>query len=362
MSKRVAFNNQDHPEFYATLQKKVRAYFNENKSKPRANAKFWGKAVVMAAIYWVPLALILFANLPTWAFFASWVLMGLGMAGIGMNVMHDANHGSVSDKAWVNKTLGASIYLLSGNVFTWKTQHNVLHHSYTNIHGVDEDLDTRGLLRLHPEEKYKRFHKYQHIYAPFLYGLLTINWLITKDFTQLYRYHKLGVAGNNNKTRELVNIIFWKIMYFAIFLVLPVFVGGWSIGLVVAGILLAHFLAGFVLSIIFQLAHIMPDVSHPVEEDKKTEHSWAVLQLLTTANFSTRSRFVTWFSGGLNFQIEHHLFPNISHIHYPKIAEIVRKTAEEMKLPYYEYKTFWQATAAHFKYLKALAKGQPAAI
>jgi linoleoyl-CoA desaturase len=99
----------------------------------------------------------------------------------------------------------------------------------------------------------------------------------------------------------------------------------------------------------------MPDVSHPVAEGNKTAHSWAVLQLKTTANFATKSKFITWFVGGLNFQIEHHLFPNISHIHYPKIAEIVKKTAEEMKLPYYEYRTFWQATKAHFQYLHELA-------
>ncbi len=362
MSKRISFNNKDNPEFYSTLQKKVRAYFAENNSKPRANGRFWRKAFVMAAMYWVPLLLIMFLPMPIWAFFACWIVLGIGMAGIGMNVMHDANHGSVSEKAWVNKTLGASIYLLSGNVFTWKTQHNVLHHSYTNIHGADEDLDARGLLRLHPEEKYKPMHKYQHIYAPFLYGLLTINWLLTKDFTQLFRYHKIGVAGNNNKSKELINIIFWKIAYLAIFLGLPVFVGGYSVWLVVLGILTAHFLAGVLLSIIFQLAHVMPDVSHPVQEDNKTQHSWAVLQLLTTANFSTKSRIVTWYTGGLNFQIEHHLFPNISHIHYPKIAEIVRKTAEEMKLPYYEYKTFWGATAAHFNYLKSLASGNSVAV
>lgn len=362
MSKRVAFNTKDHPEFYATLQKKVRAYFAEQNRKPRANAKFWGKAIVMAGFYWGALALIVFAPLPMWAFYVCWAILGIGMAGIGMNVMHDANHGSVSEKSWINKTLGASIYLLSGNVFTWKTQHNVLHHSYTNIHGVDEDLDARGLLRLHPEEEYKPMHKYQHYYAPFLYGLLTINWLLTKDFTQLNRYHKLGVAGKNNKKKELVNIIFWKVAYFAIFLCLPVFVGGYSVLSVVLGIFLAHFLAGFVLSVIFQLAHVMPDVSHPVNQDNKTEHSWAVLQLLTTANFSTKSRIVTWFVGGLNFQIEHHLFPNISHIHYPKIAEIVRNTANEMKLPYYEYKTFWGATAAHFTYLKTLANMKPATV
>lgn len=357
MSKTLAFNNQDHPEFYATLQKKVRAYFSEINAKPRANAKFWRKALFMTGLYWIPLLFILFMPMPTWAFFICWILMGMGMAGIGMNVMHDANHGSVSDKGWINKTLGASIYLLSGNVFTWKTQHNVLHHSYTNIYGADEDLDARGLLRLHPEEAHKPMHKYQHIYASFLYGLLTINWLVTKDFTQLYRYHKLGVAGNNKKTKELLNIIFWKIMYFGIFLFLPVFVGGYSFVMVLAGIFLAHFLAGFLLSVIFQLAHVMPDVSHPVSDGERTEHSWAVLQLRTTANFSTRSWLVTWFTGGLNFQIEHHLFPNISHIHYPKIAEIVRKTAEEMKLPYYEYKTFWQAMAAHFGYLKKLSIG-----
>jgi len=359
MSNLLVFNSKDHPDFYKTLQKRIRNYFSENEIKPRANHKFLVKAIFMAGLYWLPLAAMLIFSLPTWLVLVCWILMGLGMAGIGMNVMHDANHGSVSDKGWVNKILGASIYLLSGNVFTWKTQHNVLHHSYTNLYGVDEDLDTRGLLRLHPEESYKKMHKYQHIYAPFLYGLLTLNWLITKDFTQLYRYHKNGVAGNNNKKRELINVIFWKIAYLSIFLGLPVFVGGYSFGIVLLGIFLAHFLAGVVLSIIFQLAHVMPDVSHPVPEGNATNHSWAVLQLLTTANFSTKSKFVTWFVGGLNYQIEHHLFPNISHVHYPKIAEIVRQTAEEMKLPYFEYRTFWQATKAHFEYLRMLASPQP---
>lgn len=354
MKQRIAFNHKDHPEFLSALQKKVRAYFKETGRKPRANFKFWGKAIVMGCMYWLPLLFVLVYPVPNWAYIVSWVVMGVGMAGIGMNIMHDANHGSVSNKAWVNKTLGASIYLLAGNVFNWKTQHNVLHHSYTNIYGVDEDLDAGGLLRLHPEEKYRKAHRFQHYYAPFLYGLLTINWLMLKDFQQLYRYHKIGVAGNNNKTKELVNIIFWKIAYFGIFMVLPI-LAGYSFWLVLLGMLLGHFVAGFLLSLIFQLAHVMPDVSHPVNENNSTKHSWAVLQLATTANFSTKSWLVTWYTGGLNFQIEHHLFPNISHVHYPKIAKLVKETAAEMQLSYHEYKTFWQATVAHFKYLRQLA-------
>lgn len=355
MQQRVAFNTKDHPEFLNVIQKKVRTYFKETSNNPRANFKFWGKAIVMALMYWLPLAVMLIFPLPTWAFFMCWLVMGIGMAGIGMNIMHDANHGSVSSKKWVNNTLGASIYLLAGNVFNWKTQHNVLHHSYTNIHGVDEDLDAAGLLRLHPEEKYRKIHKYQHIYAPFVYGLLTINWLLTKDFTQLFRYHRTGIAGNHSKSKELANIIFWKAMYFSIFIVLPVAVGGYSLGFAILGMLAGHFLAGFLLSLIFQLAHVMPKVSHPINEENKTNYSWAVLQLATTANFSTKSWLVTWYTGGLNFQIEHHLFPNISHVHYPKIAKLVKETAAEMQLSYHEYKTFWQATVAHFQYLRQLS-------
>lgn len=360
MEQRVDYNLKDTPAFYSTVQKRIKDYFKETGLEPTANSYFYIKAAFMGALYWLPLVFMLIFSMPTWLVMLSWVLIGFGMAGIGMNVMHDANHGSVSKNKWVNKIMGASMYLLAGNVFTWKVQHNVLHHNYTNVHGVDEDLDTDGLLRLHPEEKYRKIHRYQHWYATFLYGLLTINWLIAKDFKQWARYNKRGYGNEKTKNLELYGIIFWKITYFTLFLILPVFVGGYSWLLTIGGILLAHFIAGVTLSIIFQLAHVMPEVSHPVNENDKIEHSWATLQLATTANFATRSKLVTWFVGGLNYQIEHHLFPHISHVHYPKIAELVKETAAEMQLQYHEYKTFWQATAAHFHYLRKLAVSQPA--
>lgn len=355
MQQRVQYNTKDNPAFYATLQRRIKAYFQETGKKPTADSRFYIKAFTMGALYWLPLVAIIAFNMPLWLFFTLWVLIGFGMAGIGMNVMHDANHGSVSEKTWINKIMGASMYLLAGNVFTWKVQHNVLHHNYTNVHGVDEDIETDGLIKLHPESKTKKMHKYQHIYAPFLYGLLTINWLIAKDFKQWRRYYDMGLGQPENKTKDLLGIIFWKITYFSLFLILPVFVGGYSWLAVILGIVVAHFVAGVTLSVIFQLAHIMPEVSHPIEKENKIEHSWATLQLATTANFATRSKLVTWLVGGLNFQIEHHLFPHISHVHYPKIAKIVKETAEEMELSYYEYKSMWQATIAHFKYLRTLA-------
>lgn len=362
MKEKLTYNLSDAPAFYTTLQQKIKVYFAENDLNPTANTSFYFKAIFMGALYWLPLVALIVFELPTWLFVFCWVLIGLGMAGIGMNVMHDAIHGSVSKNGKINTFLGASMYLLSGNVFNWKIQHNVLHHNYTNVFGVDEDIETDGLLRLHPEHRLKKIHRFQHIYAPFLYGLLTINWLLAKDFKQFARYTKRGFGNEKTKNRDLAGIVLWKVLYFMLFLLLPVFVGGYSWLGVIGGILLAHFIAGLTLSVIFQLAHVMPTVQHPVEHENKLKHSWATLQLATTANFATKSKLVTWLVGGLNFQIEHHLFPHISHVHYPKIAKLVKETAAEMQLQYHEYKTFWQATVAHFKYLQVLAKNPAVAV
>jgi linoleoyl-CoA desaturase len=214
MQERIEYNVGDNPAFYTTLQKRIRSYFKESGKKPTADGRFYIKALAMGALYWLPLVAIILFEMPLWLFFGLWILIGLGMAGIGMNVMHDANHGSVSEKGWINKLMGASMYLLAGNVFTWKVQHNVLHHNYTNVHGVDEDIETDGLIKLHPESKTKRIHKYQHIYAPFLYGLLTINWLIAKDFKQWKRYYEMGLGKPENKRRDLFSIIIWKLVLF----------------------------------------------------------------------------------------------------------------------------------------------------
>ena len=188
LENQVKFSRTDPSNFFRTLNKRVNQYFKENNVARSGNWKLHLKTVVMFLLYLAPYFLIMLIDMPGWLQLILAVVMGVGMAGVGMNVMHDANHGSYSSKKWVNKLMGGSIYILAGNVYNWQVQHNVLHHTYTNIHGHDEDMDTGSIMRFSEHHNWKWFHKFQHIYSIFLYGLLTINWVLTADFKQTKRY------------------------------------------------------------------------------------------------------------------------------------------------------------------------------
>lgn len=360
----ITFSRVDSAKFFRTLNKRVNNYFKENNISRNGNWKLHLKTVIMFSIYLTPYFLLLTLNFPTWAQILLTIVMGVGMAGIGMNVMHDANHGAYSSKKWINKVLGSSIYILAGNAYNWKVQHNVLHHTYTNIHGHDEDLDAGRVLRFSKHAKWHRFHKFQHYYGVLLYGLLTFNWALTTDFQQTYRYlkRKLSFGKFPNPSTQWSILIITKIIYFAIWIVVPILffnIAWWKI---LIGFFIMHYVAGMILSIVFQLAHVVEEADMLLPDPSGTmKNTWAIHQLFTTVNFSTKNRIMNWFTGGLNHQVEHHIFPNISHVHYTKISKIVKETAREFNLPYNEYKTTRKAIIAHFKHLKEMGQN-PAAL
>jgi linoleoyl-CoA desaturase len=311
----------------------------------------------MFTLFFVPYIFILTLSMPGWLQILLTFVMGVGMAGVGMNVMHDGNHESFSKKSWVNKLMGSSIYILAGNVYNWKVQHNVLHHTYTNVHGHDEDLDAGRILRFTKHAEWKWYHRFQHYYSILLYGLLTINWAITTDFIQMKRYMKQKLAYGKlpNPFVNWSTLVISKIVYLSLWIVLPIAVLELAWWKILIGFFIMHYTAGLILSVIFQLAHVMDAAEMPLpEKDGSLKNTWAIHQLKTTVNFSPKSKIINWFTGGLNHQVEHHIFPNISHIHYGKIAEIVKKTAKEFNLPYNEYKTTRKAIIAHFNYLKLM--------
>jgi linoleoyl-CoA desaturase len=347
-----------HRDFVATLNKRVNEYFKANNVSKHANPEMIIKTVFMFLLYLVPYALIV-TGVVTGPLFLTLlvVVMALGLAGIGLSVMHDANHGAYSRKTWVNNVIGYSLNLIGANAFNWKVQHNVMHHSFTNVHEEDEDISPRGALRLTPHTNWKRMHRYQYIYAWFLYGLMTIVWLFFKDFTRLFRYSKNGIAKkqNANVTKEWLILIFSKIVYISYIFVIPLLVTSLMWWQVLLGVILMHYIAGFILAIIFQPAHVIEGTEFPLPDESRTlENAWAVHQLMTTTNFGNSSRWFSWYVGGLNFQIEHHLFPNICHVHYWKIASIVKSTAEDFGLPYKTSRTFIGALAGHAKLLRKL--------
>ncbi len=352
----IRFLNLHQPEFFATLRKKVDNYFIENKIAKHGDYRMILKTSFMMSLYFIPYFLILTNMFAVWQALCLVILMGLGKAGIGLSVMHDALHGSYSKKGWLNKFMGWSIYLLGGNAFTWKIQHNVLHHTYTNIFDHDEDIETKFILRLSPHAELKKYHKYQHFYAFFLYCLMTFS-LMVKDFIKVFRYNKQKLNANTNFRYEFSILILTKVLYLSFFLVLPFLVLDMAWWQILFGFVLMHFITGLILSVIFQLAHVIEETEHPdLDVNGTIENSWAIHQLYTTANFAKNNRVLSWYVGGLNYQVEHHLFPNICHVHYRKISEIVKNTALEFGLPYNEQPTFRSAVSSHVKALKHLGK------
>lgn len=347
-------------EFFITLSQRVNQYFKSNEIEKTGNSEMIFKTVFMFSLYLIPyFVLISGATANGWGIIGLYAIMGLGTAGIGLSIMHDANHGAYSSKAWVNNWLGLTLNLVGGHAMNWKIQHNVLHHTYTNVHEVDEDISPRGILRMAPESEWRPMHRYQQYYAWFFYGLLTLAWIVAKDFMRLARYQREGMLKKQRAkaSSEWASLIFTKIFYAGYIIVLPYYLLPVAFWQILLGFVVMHYIAGFILSIIFQPAHVIEGTEFPMpDETGNMENNWAIHQLHTTTNFGHKHKLFSWYIGGLNYQVEHHLFPNICHVHYKKIAKIVEQTAKEFDLPYKSKDTFIQALAAHTRLLRTLGQ------
>lgn len=345
--------------FSQTLKKRVADYFESTNKSKYANASMVLKTIFMLMLLLVPFVIMYTGTVTSvgW-FFVLYVISGFGKAGVGMGVMHDAIHGSYSSSKIINKYVGLTINLLGANENMWRLQHNVLHHGYTNIDEKDEDIKVPFFLRLSPHAPQNKLHRFQHLYSWFFYGLSTMSWVTTKDFNSLKRYYKLGLIKDQKAyRRQLFNIISWKVLYFSYALILPALLSGFSFWIVLLGFLSMHFVTGITITFVFQTAHVMPNTDFPLPDEKgQMATDQMVHQLYTTSNFALKSRIFSWFIGGLNYQVEHHLFPRICHVHYRKIAPIIQKTAEEYGLPYLYKKTFVTAVLDHLRMLRNLGR------
>ena len=347
---KVKFVCPDRNEFFATVRKRVDLYFAEHKLSKHANGEMIFKSVILISLYVGPFILLLTFQPDLPVSLILWALMGLGIAGIGMSVMHDANHGAYSKSSKINYLMGHTLNLVGGSAFNWKLQHNILHHTYTNIATVDEDIKDRLVLRFSPHTRIKFFHQLQFVYAFFFYGLLTLYWVLAKDLVQFPMFVKNGTNTNSRQENTVIflKLLAFKLLYFFVILAVPVLFFSFNFAEILIGFLLMHFIAGLVLTVIFQLAHTVEGTSHPLPNEKNIiENDWAIHQMETTVNFARTNKWLSWYVGGLNFQVEHHLFPRICHVHYPEIAEIVKATAAEFNVPYLENATFGQALKSH---------------
>lgn len=345
----------DKSAFFPTLQKRVSAHFKENNISRYANSTMVMKTIILLSAFFLPLVLMVIFHLKPWAVISLYAIMGFAKAGIGMSVMHDANHGAYSKNQTVNRWLGYTLNLMGGMVFNWKMQHNVLHHTYTNIHGMDDDIEEKLVLRFSPHSEPRKFHKFQFLYVFFFYSILTLYWVLAKDVIQYFKYRKNGVNRYNDKENRSYfwSMIGLKLLYIGYMLVLPFLVQDYSPGLIIGGFILMHAIGGLVLGVVFQLAHSVLEAEFPLPNSSNiVENDWAMHQMNTTVNFARENKLLSWYVGGLNYQVEHHLFPNICHVHYPEISKIVEQTAAEFNVPYLCAPTLKDALSSHVRMLK----------
>ncbi|MHB1921109.1 MAG: fatty acid desaturase family protein [Chitinophagaceae bacterium] len=348
---KVSFNNKSKP-FKDALDARVQAYFDENQITEKGNWKLFTKSMVLipgALITY--LSLIIFHPAPVLAILLS-ILLGLLFSSIGFNVMHDGAHGSYTEQKWLNNAMALTLNAMGGSSFMWKIKHNVIHHTYTNIHGMDDDIAKHPVFRFSPEQKRMWYHRYQHIYCLFFYALGSLFWVFVNDYKNYFKKKIEATPIRAMTSGE--KIVFWgsKLIYITFFIVIPSFVFGFWPTLL--GFVVMHAALGLSLSLVFQMAHCVEDVRFPLPDpsSNKIDNEWALHQVATTANFAMGSKVVSWLVGGLNFQIEHHLFPRVSHVHYSALSKIVSRTCEEFNAPYVAYRTFGQAVKAHLRYLK----------
>jgi linoleoyl-CoA desaturase len=359
MSK-ISFNNQTQP-FYKSVKRSVDEYFVRTGQHKTGNWKLYSKTLIL-----IPAALGIYAFLLRGSYAAITgiglsVLLGFVLVAIAFNVMHDACHGSYSSKKWVNDVLSYTMNALGSNAMIWKIKHNILHHTYTNIDGLDDDIAKLPVLRLCPTQPRMAMHKYQHQYMFLVYSLSSLLWVGLTDFM---KYFSRKIVVTEMKLSLKDHIVFWgsKLLYAFFYIALPIYfvgVGPWLLGY-----LLVNMTMGLTLGLVFQLAHVVEktEFEQTAEGHKLLDEEWAVHEIRTTANFAPGNPFITWFVGGLNYQVEHHLFPRVSHVHYPAISEIVREECRKFNLPYHTYARMTEAIGSHYRTMKALGYGQPLAV
>jgi linoleoyl-CoA desaturase len=340
--------------FHTALKKRVNQYFADRGIRKTGDSRLFVKSAIILTVAVATYVFLVF-------FAASWpetllgaLVMSQALAFIGLNIQHDGNHGSYSRDKRINWIMGLTIDLIGGSHFLWRQKHNILHHTYTNIDELDDDLHTSGLLRLSPDQRRHRWHRFQHWYALPIYSLLTLSWVLYGDFRKLI----LGRIGNYRIQRpsrtDLTLLLTAKSLYFALALGLPLLLHP---ALLVAAVFLGvHLLLGFTLATVFQLAHTVEGnrFPSPSPETSTMDHEWAIHEIETTANFAPTNPLVAWCLGGLNFQIEHHLFPRICHVHYPDISKIVEATCSEFGVSYLAFPSILAALRAHLRHLKAM--------
>ena len=344
--------------FQKALKRRVERYFSFTGLSPRDAWQMYVKTAVILGWFAASYVLLLLVASTWWMAIPLAVSLGLSVAAIGFNIQHDGGHRAFSDRKVVNKLAGMTMDLIGGSSYVWDHKHNTIHHTYPNIDGHDDDINVGPLARLAPQQRWHRFHRLQHIYIWILYGLITVKWQLYDDYYNIAR----GKIGNHRFARpkglDLAIFIGGKAVFLTLAFVLPLLLHPPL--MVVLLYLLIAWVSGVTMAIVFQLAHVVEEAEFPQPDADtgKMDNHWAIHQVETTVDFSRDNRVLSWFLGGLNFQIEHHLFPRICHVHYRRLSRLVERACKEFGVRYAAHRSFMAGLASHFRWIRRM--GQPA--
>ena len=355
---KITFDNKDN-RFYTSVKNAVDEYFATNKIKKTGDWRLYTKSIILISTAIAGYCTLMFTQPTAGIALLLCAVLGFTFACIGFAVMHDANHGSYSTNSKINEAIGLSANFLGASSYFWKQKHNIIHHTYTNVDGIDDDIAKSPIIRHCESQKWVPAHKVQHLYLFPVYALSSMFWLFFMDFAKYFsgKIYTTEAWKMSPKNKA----IFWatKILYLTFYMVLPAIKWGFLPWL--GGFLILHFVMGLTLSVVFQLAHVVEITEFEnvaLDETKHIDTAWAEHEIRTTANFAMGNSVISWFVGGLNYQIEHHLFPKVSHVHYPAISKIVMQKCTEFNLPYNKYDTITEAIASHYRVMKTLGKQQ----
>ena len=347
---------KDAAGFLTELRRRVDDYFRRTGKSTNDCWQMYLKSAVILAVFAASYVLLVFVARTWWQAVPLALLLGVSMALIGFNIQHDGGHHSYSRHEWVNKFAAMTLDLIGASSYLWHWKHVVYHHTYVNVHGQDTDIDVSSLLRFTPHAKRLKVQRWQHLYLWPLYGVMAARWHLYGDFKDVVT----GSVGPHTIPRpkgwDLVVFIAGKVVSVELLLVLPMFFHPWWV--VLAYYLLVTCVVGVVLSVVFQLAHCVEEAKFTMPKGNalRMEAAWAVHQAEATVDFARNSQVLAWLLGGLNFQIEHHLFPKVCHVHYPAIASIVEQTCKDFGVQYAEHPTFWAGVASHYRWLKHMGQ------
>jgi len=340
------------PSFPKVLRRRLDRFFVDRNISPKADRTMWVKIAAGLTVLVGSWIAIYSLGPDSWKFVGLYVLSGLAQTFLLLNIAHDSNHNAISSVPSVNKALNYVFDLCGINSYMWRILHHRGHHSCINVHGEDDALTGRGILRFTPHEPRKPLQRFQHIYALFLYALFSLDYVFVRDFECFFFPSHDYLSRTRHPARECAILFGGKAFYLTYMLILPVVVLGKSPWLVASAFVLVHLIIGLTVALVFQTTHTIDSTYFPSDRgefDNGVYHIFA-----TTADYATSNPLVSWLAGGLNHHIVHHLCPFVCHTHYAPLTRIVEETAKEFGVPYRQHPTMTRAIKHHLILLKQL--------